>query len=129
MKKGKRREITIHRLVAETFLPKIAGKTCVNHIDGVKTNNRIDNLEWCTRKENNLHAYRTGLNTGLSIEATEKGVKRSAENRTRQVIRSDGKRFKSALEAALAIGASRDSVYNAIKTKGTLYGYRFGYAD
>lgn len=51
----------LHRLVAETFLPKIDGKDFVNHKDGNKSNNDVSNLEWCTKSENTYHAYKTGL--------------------------------------------------------------------
>ena len=56
------KRVHIHRLVIETFILNIENKSFVNHIDGNKLNNCIDNLEWCTPQENNIHAYTIGLN-------------------------------------------------------------------
>ena len=58
----------IHRLVAQTFLNKPIDKDYVNHIDGNKLNNHVDNLEWVTRSENEKHAYANGLKTPTSGE-------------------------------------------------------------
>lgn len=52
--------ILTHRLVANTFITNPLKKPCVNHIDGNRTNNGIDNLEWVTYLENNLHSIKTG---------------------------------------------------------------------
>lgn len=57
----RRKTHMLHRLVAQAFIPNPGGKPFVNHIDGNKLNNHVDNLEWCTIAENNQHARRTGL--------------------------------------------------------------------
>ena len=62
---GKQYIKSIHRLVAETFLPNINNLPEVNHKDGVKTHNWVWNLEWCTPKDNIHHAFRTGLKKGM----------------------------------------------------------------
>lgn len=51
----------VHQLVAKAFIPPIEGKKLVNHIDGNKHNNCVENLEWVTVQENNTHAIETGL--------------------------------------------------------------------
>lgn len=61
-----RKAFKIHKAVAETFIPNVNNYPCINHKDGNKLNNRVDNLEWCTQKYNVLHAYRIGTHKAIS---------------------------------------------------------------
>lgn len=65
--KKPRKNYSVHILVAEAFVDNPCKKPYINHIDGNKSNNRADNLEWVTAKENTQHAIRTGLRDPYNI--------------------------------------------------------------
>ena len=55
------KNIFLHRIIAQAFIPNTENKRCVNHINGIKNDYRICNLEWCTHSENAKHAFLTKL--------------------------------------------------------------------
>jgi hypothetical protein len=65
---GQSKPFLVHRLVAQAFIPNKDNKPQINHIDGNKQNNHFSNLEWCTRAENQLHAFETGLQDRIQGE-------------------------------------------------------------
>ncbi|MBO5143004.1 MAG: HNH endonuclease [Clostridia bacterium] len=79
-KNGKNNYKNVHRLVAKAFIPNPNNYPCVNHIDGNKQNNNVENLEWCSYSHNNREARRMGLNV------TKKG---KYNHRARKVIQYD----------------------------------------
>lgn len=93
----------VHRIVAEAFIPKPDGKTQINHIDGDKTNNRIDNLEWCTQSENMRHR----------IDVL--GIKPTSSKGAKVKCVETGEVFRSTAEAARSVGLSRSGIGAALR--------------
>lgn len=91
----------VHLIVAHNWLDKIEGKKYINHKDGNKTNNKVDNLEWCTKSENTKHAYDIGLMDNV-IESTSKVV----------VDINTGVFYNSAREVARLYGYNHSTLYN-----------------
>jgi hypothetical protein len=133
---GKAKTVKMHRLVAEAFIPNLDNKPQVNHIDGVKSNNSVDNLEWVTNGENGKHAYDNGLrimtdewkskisksNTGKkkTQEAIDKIRKNNSQSKSVIQLDLDGlfvNRFSSTKEAERETGIRSSNISNCCHGK------------
>jgi hypothetical protein len=88
-------DFTVHRVVAYAFIPNIENKPQINHIDGNRRNNNVDNLEWCTQSENILHAFKLG-------NKDQSGIHNNMAKITEKIVRDIRKRSKTELQKNLA---------------------------
>ena len=118
---------TIHRIVAKEFIDNPRNCDQVNHIDGDKWNNRVDNLEWCTGSENMKHAYRTGLQKSIPSQI-EYSLSRCVEKHKRPVRNiENGKCYASIVECARDEGLCHSAV--SFHLAGKAKKCRFEYID
>jgi hypothetical protein len=109
-----KKEALVHRLVATAFIPNVEKKAQVNHINSIKSDNRVDNLEWNTREENMQHSYSSGRNKKA------KAVSRYNLNEI--------KNYKTIKEAGLDNNISTASIHQCLRGKSkTCNGYKWKY--
>ena len=132
------RSTTVHRLVAEAFIPNPDNKSQVNHIDTDKTNNSVSNLEWNTQEENMAHAKKHNLfknKTEKQIKACAKNLEKAYIKRRRPVdmYTLDGhyiKTFESIRKASAETNTSGSHITSVCKGyRGSSGGYKWKYTE
>lgn len=129
-KNGVKKHFLVHRLIAETFIPKADDRNYVNHKDGNKLNNCVSNLEWCTRSENQIHAYKKGLQK-VNVKEAHKVRHEQTKVGIDQFDMSGNfiKKFNSITEAADVLGIKNGSHISAVARgkRNSCGGYRWKY--
>lgn len=110
--KDGRKDFRVHRLVAEAFIPNPDNKPFINHKDGNKFNNTVDNLEWCTQQENIDHSFKNNLQPKLKNTYAGK-----FDESTREIIKQLYNDGVSMRQIAIKYNVSHTCISDIIKNK------------
>lgn len=112
LKDGRRLSKRVHRMIAEEFIPNPHKKPQVNHIDGDKWNNRVENLEWVTAKENRKHAVNSGL---LRDKAEDNGNSKLTNSDVYRIRELYSTGLLKQAELSLIFGVSQVEIGNIVR--------------
>lgn len=105
----KTKSVRVHRVVAFAFIPNPENKSQINHINGIKDDNRVENLEWCTNIENIAHARKNGLVPKTVLSKYQIDNLRRINSR-RIIDTETGKIYENAASAALDFGINKTTL-------------------
>lgn len=132
-KYGVQRPSYVHRLVAETFIPNPNNLPEIDHIDAVRTNNKISNLRWVTRRENNDHVVELGHHyDGTSNFYDPITREHLSAKRRKPVTRSDGTCYESIHAAAEDLNVASSAIRRVLNDsthRARCRGYGFVYSQ
>lgn len=156
-KGNKQKRVTLHRLLANAFIPNPENKPCIDHINTIKTDNRLENLRWCSCKENcnnplsithsseshkgqtktpeSIEKWKQSRNKWKRTRSYESFISRLVQTRSKPIIQigKDGEEiqvFPSVREAARNIGKRPSNIFGVLSGKQkTAGGYRWKYQD
>lgn len=112
---GYRNRQRVHRLIAKAFIPNPENKPFINHKNGVRKDNRIENLEWCTHSENMIHAYRV---LQVKPPATMLGKFGKDNPLSKKIVcLNNGNIYYGISEAARQLGLSVGNISEAVNGK------------
>lgn len=121
--KSRKAQFPVHRLVAMAFIPNPENKREVNHKNGIKTDNKVENLEWVTRKENEEHSRRMGFHDAEVRQRSKMVLAIDNETGERKI-------YYSANEAARELGIGQGSISREARGEGkTTTNYSFYYTE
>ena len=125
MKNNKMKTFLVHRLVATTFIPNVNNLPQINHIDGDKSNNNVNNLEWCTVSYNTKHAYNKNLNgfRDIANKNLQKINSEKSYNFIQITNQYETKIFNSTEDASKYLNTHRDNITRAFRKNQKCKGY------
>ena len=123
---GKDYTVGVHKLVAEAFIPNPDNKPCIDHINGDRKDNRVENLRWCTVEENNAFELARKRKSEAAFRRTDNKVKIRQYSLNGEIVKD----FNCSMDIERELGFDRYSILRVCQGKQkTSYGFKWNYLD